>query len=110
MKKSIAGTDIDVNEEGYLTDMSQWNEAIAAAIAAEEGIGALTDGHMKVVRYLRAAGQGRGADHPQHGQERRCDDEGALRSLPRRPAEEVFQNRRHSEARRLHLMNVKPET
>jgi tRNA 2-thiouridine synthesizing protein E len=53
MKKTIAGTEIDVNEEGYLTDASQWNEAIGAAIATEEGIGALTDAHMKVVRYLR---------------------------------------------------------
>ena len=53
MKKNIAGTEIDVNEEGYLTNASQWNEAIAAAIASEEGIGALTDSHMKVVRYLR---------------------------------------------------------
>ncbi|OYW74202.1 MAG: sulfur relay protein DsrC [Verrucomicrobia bacterium 12-59-8] len=53
MKKTIAGTEIDVNEEGYLTDASQWSEAIGAAIATEEGIGALTDAHMKVVRYLR---------------------------------------------------------
>ena len=53
MKKTIAGTEVDVNEEGYLTDMSQWNEAIAAAIAVEEGIGALTEAHMKVVQYLR---------------------------------------------------------
>jgi tRNA 2-thiouridine synthesizing protein E len=53
MKKNIAGTEIDVNEEGYLTNASQWNEAIAAAIASEEGIEALTDSHMKVVRYLR---------------------------------------------------------
>jgi len=53
MKKTIAGTEIEVNEEGYLTDATQWNEAIAAAIAMEEGIGALTDAHMKVVRYLR---------------------------------------------------------
>lgn len=53
MKKTIAGTEIDVNEEGYLTDTTHWNEAIAAAIATEEGIGALTDAHMKVVRYLR---------------------------------------------------------
>lgn len=53
MKKTIAGTEIDVNEEGYLTNASQWNEAIAAAIATDEGIGALTDAHMKVVRYLR---------------------------------------------------------
>ena len=53
MKKTIAGTEIDVNEEGYLTDPSQWNEQIAAVIATEEGIGALTDAHMKVVNYLR---------------------------------------------------------
>ncbi len=53
MKKNIAGTEIDVNEEGYLTEMSQWSETIAAAIAVEEGIGTLTDGHMKVIRYLR---------------------------------------------------------
>jgi tRNA 2-thiouridine synthesizing protein E len=53
MNKTIAGTEVDVNEEGYLTDASQWNEAIAAAIAVGEGIGALTEGHMKVVQYLR---------------------------------------------------------
>ena len=67
MKKNIAGTEIDVNEEGYLTDMSQWNEAIAAAIAAEEGIGPLTDAHNKVINYLRqqqAAGTAQAAAHP----------------------------------------------
>ena len=53
MKKTIAGTEVDVNGEGYLTDMSQWNGQIAAAIAVEEGIGTLTDAHMKVVNYLR---------------------------------------------------------
>jgi tRNA 2-thiouridine synthesizing protein E len=53
MNKDIAGTTVDVNEEGYLTNMSQWNEAIAAAIAAEEGVGPLTDAHMKVINYLR---------------------------------------------------------
>ena len=53
MNKDIAGTTVDVNEEGYLTNMSQWNEQIAAAIAAEEGIGPLNDAHMKVINYLR---------------------------------------------------------
>ncbi len=53
MNKTIAGKEVDVNEEGYLTDMSQWNEAIAAVIAQEEGIGALTDAHNKVIAYLR---------------------------------------------------------
>jgi tRNA 2-thiouridine synthesizing protein E len=60
MKKTIAGMEVDVNEEGYLTDMSQWNEAIAAAMAAEEGVGALTEAHMRVVQYLRDQ-QARGA-------------------------------------------------
>ena len=53
MIKNIAGQDVDVNEEGYLTDMSQWSPAIAAAIAAEEGIGQLAEGHLKVIQYLR---------------------------------------------------------
>jgi TusE/DsrC/DsvC family sulfur relay protein len=53
MTKIIAGQPVDVNEEGYLLDMSQWNEAIAAAIAAEEGIGPLTEAHHKVLRHLR---------------------------------------------------------
>ena len=53
MNKEIAGHNVDVNEEGYLTNPSQWNEVIAAAIAVEEGIGALTEAHLKVIRYLR---------------------------------------------------------
>lgn len=53
MKKEIAGHSVEVNEEGYLTNMAEWNEAVAAAIAAEEGVGPLTEAHMKVVHYLR---------------------------------------------------------
>lgn len=53
MTKTIAGHDVDVNEEGYLTDMTLWNEDIAAAIAADENVGPLTEAHMKVIRYLR---------------------------------------------------------
>jgi dissimilatory sulfite reductase related protein len=53
MNKDIAGTTVDVNEEGYLTDMSQWNDSIAAAIATEEGIPSLTDKHREVLQYLR---------------------------------------------------------
>ncbi len=52
MEATIAGTTIDVNDEGYLTDPSKWNEAVAEAIAAEEDI-VLTDKHMEVIRYLR---------------------------------------------------------
>lgn len=51
---TIAGTPVDVNEEGFLTDPSQWNEEIAVEIAHREGIDPLTDRHWEVVRFMRA--------------------------------------------------------
>ena len=51
---TIAGTPVDVNEEGFLTDPSQWNEEIAVEIARREGIDPLTDRHWEVVRFMRA--------------------------------------------------------
>ena len=50
--KTIAGIDVNVSEEGYLEDMSQWNEGIANEIANEIGI-ELTDKHFEVLNYLR---------------------------------------------------------
>lgn len=52
MEKTIVGTPVNVNEEGYLTDFSQWTKEIGEAIASEEGI-ALTDEHWKVLLYLQ---------------------------------------------------------
>jgi tRNA 2-thiouridine synthesizing protein E len=53
VKKQIAGRDIEVNEEGYLVDPTQWDESIASAIAEEESVGSLTEKHMKLIRFLR---------------------------------------------------------
>ncbi|MDO9548630.1 MAG: TusE/DsrC/DsvC family sulfur relay protein [Candidatus Marinimicrobia bacterium] len=50
--KNIAGVDVNVNEEGYLTDHSQWNREIGEAIAKEEGI-ELTGQHWKVLEFLQ---------------------------------------------------------
>ena len=52
-QKEIAGKTVQVNEEGYLTNFEEWNKEIAAAIATEEGIGELTDGHWKVIDFLQ---------------------------------------------------------
>jgi TusE/DsrC/DsvC family sulfur relay protein len=49
----IADAPVDVDAEGFLTDPSQWNEQIAEAIAAENGIPELTDRHWLVVRFMR---------------------------------------------------------
>ena len=52
---TIAGTSVDVDAEGFLTDAAQWNEQIAAEIARENGIAELTDRHWQVVRFMREA-------------------------------------------------------
>ncbi len=51
--KTYAGVNVDVTDDGYLTDPSQWNKDIAAEIAKEEGI-ELTDKHFEVLNFLRA--------------------------------------------------------
>ena len=51
-EKMIAGVLVNVNEEGYMTDSSQWNEDIAKEISSEIGI-ELTDKHFVVLNYLR---------------------------------------------------------
>ena len=49
---TIAGLSVDVNQDGYMTDPTQWNEEVANEIANEEGI-ALTPKHFEVLNYLR---------------------------------------------------------
>lgn len=48
---NINGTMIDVSDEGYMTDHSQWNREIATGLAAEENI-TLTDAHWKVLDFI----------------------------------------------------------
>jgi tRNA 2-thiouridine synthesizing protein E len=50
--KTYAGTTIDVNEEGYFTNPSQWNKDMASEIAKEEGIN-LTGQHYAIIEFLR---------------------------------------------------------
>ena len=49
----IADAPVDVDAEGFLNDPAQWNEQIAQAIAAENGVPNLTDRHWVVVRFMR---------------------------------------------------------
>ncbi len=51
-QKEINGVTVEVNDEGYLTDFSQWNEQVAEGLASELDI-TLTDQHWEVVKYLQ---------------------------------------------------------
>lgn len=52
--KPVAGTTVEVNDEGFFVDPAQWTEAMAPELAAEEGIAALTDDHWTVIRFMRS--------------------------------------------------------
>lgn len=51
-QKTYAGISVDVNDEGYFNDPSQWTKEIAVDIAKEEGV-ELTDKHYEMLEYLR---------------------------------------------------------
>ena len=53
MDLNIAGIRLDVTEEGYLTDVSQWTKEIAIEIAKQEGIEELTDKHWEVINWIQ---------------------------------------------------------
>lgn len=52
METIIAGKMIATNQEGYLTDLNQWDKEVANDIAQEEGI-ELTEAHWPVIEYLQ---------------------------------------------------------
>ncbi len=51
--REIAGKTVQVNEEGFMTNPSEWTPDIANVVATEEGIGALTPQHWTVIEFCR---------------------------------------------------------
>jgi TusE/DsrC/DsvC family sulfur relay protein len=52
MEKMIAQKSISVNEEGYLTDFSQWTKEVGEEIAKDYNI-LLSPRHWEVITYLQ---------------------------------------------------------
>lgn len=52
METVMAGFKVNVTEDGYLTDFSQWTNKIGFEIAKEHSI-EMTDQHWKVIEYLQ---------------------------------------------------------
>ena len=52
-KKQLGSATVDVDDEGYMTDHSQWTREVAAAIAREEGIAEIGPAHWKVLEFMQ---------------------------------------------------------
>ena len=49
----IGDKELRFDDDGFLQEPELWDEEVAKAIAAEEGITEITDAHWNVVRYIR---------------------------------------------------------
>lgn len=49
---TIDGHTVHVNDEGFLTDPTEWDEDLATSLAAQIGLD-LTEEHWKAIRFLR---------------------------------------------------------
>jgi tRNA 2-thiouridine synthesizing protein E len=60
MQVEHAGTNVEINDEGFLIDSAQWTPDVAESIAREVGIDQLNDKHWQVITFCRedAATQG----------------------------------------------------
>jgi len=52
MEKNIAGKEVNVNEEGYMVNFSQWDKEVGSELAKEANI-ELTPRHWEVIEYLQ---------------------------------------------------------
>ncbi len=44
---------VNFDPDGFMTDPQLWDPQVAAAIAGEEGITAITDQHWKIINFIR---------------------------------------------------------
>ncbi len=52
MTTVIANVEVNVNEEGYLTDLNQWTKEIALEIAEKEGV-TMQDKNWEVISWIQ---------------------------------------------------------
>jgi len=51
---TIAGQEVHVNDEGFMTEYDEWTEDHGRELAANIGIDEMTDDHWAAIRFLRS--------------------------------------------------------
>ena len=72
-----------LDEDGLLRDFRSWNEDLARALAADSGVGELTETHWKLIRAMRGNFERSGSSPTMH---RVCREAG----VERREVNELF--------------------
>jgi len=49
----LGGSQLEIDEDGFIQEPDKWNEGVAKDLAKGEGVDDMTDEHWKVVNYLR---------------------------------------------------------
>ncbi len=57
---TIAGKEVHIDEDGFLTEFDEWDKDLAVSLASSIGIDELTDDHWKVIEFLRSDYQAQG--------------------------------------------------
>lgn len=47
------GGNVEIDDEGHLASIDDWNEEVAQALAAREGIQTLSEEMLEVIRFMR---------------------------------------------------------
>lgn len=51
--RNLAGKTVEVTQDGFLVNASDWTEEMAPELASHVGIDALTDRHWEIINFMR---------------------------------------------------------
>lgn len=50
---TVRDLQIEIDEDGFIQEPAKWNEEVARALAATEGVDELNERHWQLINYLR---------------------------------------------------------
>lgn len=56
----VAGKQLELDADGHLKNLADWNEDVAKSFAEAEGVGELNDRHWLVINYMREQFEAKG--------------------------------------------------